>query len=311
MNQFTSSLKLLLIIFILLSIYSCGGGGETLHHDPIPPDTLIIKKVDSLNKRLTYLKISKFNEVSFLGETKHDPVLRFRVTNKTKDSVSGVYFFKINKYTNLIMKDPTNYFTDEICAVLESLSSHKKSNTVLQAIKSLKIQAETTFFKALKVEITNLEKILFELIYALYEIKKIEAKNIKILVRGYADKAGSNTFPIDTLDKKYNYKTIVIKPIKVGRRGKIPYFKYQKKDTIINIGDTNNRYNNLELPNLRAEFIRKEIIQQTIDTSICNVGKATLDVEVLEGHTFDDKVDSVLRKVDIFIHFYYDKMPKK
>lgn len=262
---------------------------------PAIPSDKLPEKIDKINTKLTYLEVVKSSDITIIGEKKS-----FRYKIKTKDSVSGVYFFKKGKYDEMVLSDPTSFTnTMDFCDLFEELGTF--NDPILEALLESDIKVKFPIASIFNVEIASFENILFELLYSLYEIRKIKANRIQVLLRGYADKA-QNSFKDSLKKAPYHYDTIKMKPVADSDRGRHLYKNYKAVDSTVIIGE---EYDNLELAYLRAHFIKEDVLGRTIGANDCQNIALTPEISVLEGQDFKNVEDKKLRKVDVYVNFYF------
>lgn len=292
-----------IIISIIGIGIGIGGLGLTYFLDLLPePPSLpeptqqeiqeqVEKKIIEINSKLSFLQMKRAGEIIRIGGK--EPTLQYSID--FQDSISGLHFFKKQKYSELELKDPTRPPSDEICRILDEIKVLE--NPILTSLKEININSGFSFLDALTIEGNNLEKVLFEFIFALYEVQDIEANKIEILIRGYADNSNSG-WKDPLLPSPYEYKTITIKPVIPEDRDRHTYYAYQIKDSIQVIG---NYFSNEKLPNLRAQYIKDEFISRQ-----CPQKKKNIEIIILEGKAFKNRNNPHLRKVDVNINLYFN-----
>ena len=252
------------------------------------------KEIAQINSKLLFTEISTSHDV-FIENEKPQLKLRFDL----KDSISGIHFFEEQKYNQLKTKDKTRFQTAKLCDVINSLKELK--NPIIESIKELDIEVKASLFGYLDVNVANLENIVVELIYSMFKASKIKAKKIKILLRGYADKTKYGwSLPLEP--KPYYYDTIVRYPVIQKDKGRKYNFNYSKIEENYII---DKHYSNQHLPNLRAKFIEDEFIS-TIIYKCTDETEKLIELKILDGKEFKDTENEKLRKVDIFIHFFFE-----
>jgi len=266
--------------------------------NPVLPLDNLPEKINKINKKLTYLEVVQSTDIHINGEKKS---LRYKI--KAKDEVSGIYFFKLGKYDELELTDPTSFSnTIDFCNLFEELGTFDAP--ILKALLESDIKVNFPIASVFNVEIANFENILFELLFSLYEMEKIKSDRIQILLRGYADMA-QDSFKDSLKKKPYDYRSIKMKPIAASDKSRKLPKNYELGDTTVIIGD---EYNNLELTYLRAHFIKDDILDRTIGAGDCQNIAVKPEIIVLEGKEFKDIKNKKLRKVDVYVNFYFDEL---
>lgn len=125
-----------------------------------------------------------------------------------------------------------------------------------------------------------------------------------VYVRGYADGVhGKNKERrLGKLDPDYNYFKIDLHPsIKSSRNPLIFNRKAVAIPVPISNKVTKGYYNNQDLPNLRARFLKEDIIEPIIQGC---VNPTKPDISILEGYEFSKSKKSSDRKVQAFVLIY-------
>jgi hypothetical protein len=251
------------------------------------------ERVSEINKRLTYteLKPSRFLNVS--SEEGDIYVITLR-REYLRDS--NTYYF--NKYQYVIESggDFSRIPEEEICVVVDSLQKSGKEK-IKEIIKRMKISVEFSFFRLFKLKAEELQEIIAELYYSIASLGKDYP--VDIYVKGYADgyKYGW-TMPFTEIPR-YRYNSIDYLP--AMDTSSLNPFEYSSVAKQYNFD--NKVYNNRDLPNLRAFFVKNDMIEPLIK----RCSNKIRSVRILEGYEFSkDTIDPMERKVQIFIRHLKD-----
>lgn len=282
-----------LVLGMLLLLYYSIAPPKPVPPKPVPKPN-VQKKIENLNLKLIYLNVEQSRDIFITGE---NPTFQYKI--RIKENAEGVYFFKLGKYDELTTDEPNLLYTNDYCEIFEALGTF--DNPLLKAIKdNLEINAKFEL-GMFSFEIPNIESLILELLYIFYELEKIEADRIQVLVRGHADKA-SSTWKGYLKSYPYNYTQINMKPIESTEIGRNFYKNYQAKDSTFKI---NSSFSNLELAYLRAKYIEEDVLGRTIGSGDCEI--VPDEISILQGKEYPNIENENLRRVDVFINFYFKK----
>ena len=152
--------------------------------------------------------------------------------------------------------------------------------------------------RAVEFEIGGDRDTLTSIVYAvltLWDAVKNDYGKFNILVRGYADR-GAAGFE-GKIMAKYPYQEVSVFPLK---NSPDPFLTtYVRRLTSKRLGET---YKNADLPNLRATFLKHEVIDQFLDE--CRLHRPdVLDSVVLDGAVVDT-TEPDYRTIDIYFYAY-------
>jgi hypothetical protein len=260
--------------------------------------------VDKLNNKLDYLSISipdDLHRVSLLNEN-----------GKSEDSIPTQYVISVqDKYVGKVSIFNAKEY------VMNLWSEKHKGNEPLKLCEAIDktLKADDKIFKAIQdsdvkmslsvalwgvvnpgVEFKLPEIAQIELAGVLRELLSIKAKKVEVLIKGYAD-GQSGPWKKNLLAFPHHYNSInVYQPFKPEL---INWLEYNREESPLSIPET---YTNEELPDLRAQFVKHELIESSLRH--CE-GNTETEVHILKGQS--DKTSKIYepdRKVEIFINLY-------
>jgi hypothetical protein len=270
MNRTLSTI--LTLLSLLVSFNSCGRGG-----DP-PPSISMPEAIKALNERLAYTQVIPRNAplvCSSDQRTVYEIALRDSFLYNT-------YFFNVYEY---VIETGGNVNGD-VCQFISSVQENKQDK-IADIIKKLELEANFSVFK-----LGGLQHILAEIYAVLGTLgQKYE---IEIYIKGYADGYQSD-WTRDLKPKPYNFNLIKYHPTtQLGSKNPIFYDRANQQDHKID----SLRYRNKDLPFLRGQFVKQDLIDPFV--SIC--AKKVKKTYLLEGYEFSKETkDSLKRKVQIFV----------
>jgi hypothetical protein len=184
-----------------------------------------------------------------------------------------------------------------LCGTLDKMLEEKDG--ILQALKDSNVRQSLSVslfgFVNIGVEFSLPQKWLVELASVIRKMVGLKAKRIEILIRGFAD---GQTHPWqERLQDGYPYnKVLVYEPLEAWR---VNWFDYVRAEDPVGIP---NPYTNDDLPDLRARFVREEIIERLLKD--CEFSAET-EVHILKGRADKgDAIDEKQRKTMIFVNIY-------
>lgn len=270
MNRTLSTI--LTLLSLLVSFNSCGGRGGD-------PAISMPEAIEALNKRLTYTQVIKRN-APLVCNSDQSTIYEIAL----KDSfLYNTYFF--NKYEYVI--ETGGNVNGDICKFISSVQE-KKQDKIADILKKLELDVNFSFFK-----LGGLQHILAEIYAVLGTLgQKYE---IEIYIKGYADgyqsdwKRSLKQTPYDFNRLKYHPTT---QP--AGSLNPISYDREKQLDHQIEA----NQYGNKDLPFLRGQFVKQDLI----DPFVVRCAKKVKKTYLLEGYEFSKETkDSLKRKVQIFV----------
>jgi len=192
------------------------------------------------------------------------------------------YLFEAYEYTLETGGDSTRLPIQDICQFINR--DYDEKSPLLEAIRRIPIDYSVLVGPgSIKV---SLNALVIELAYAIMKTARTAGPCIEVLVKGYAD--GQMAFwerPLKA--ERYNYQNISFYP-RLDRYSENP-FEYIRK---IGTYQVPQNYRNQDLPNLRAMFVKEEMI----DPFISQCGHLTAEqVHILEGYEFLHR-DPTVRK---------------
>ncbi|HEY0020140.1 MAG TPA: hypothetical protein VGC13_27845 [Longimicrobium sp.] len=202
--------------------------------------------------------------------------------------VGEPYLFRLREYWIEIGNDPEKIHTPAICSRLDSILDSRLP--VAEIVKDLNLEFGAKVGPTIG---TSLETFV-DLWIMSTRYSRIRNSRALIAVRGYAD--GERSRWTDTLRSKYLYEHIAVLP--PADPGNDVASEYRMAESTIEIQDR--VYDNTTLPDLRAEFVKREIIARTL--SMC--GGYESDVRVIKGHTFATADQPQERKVQVFVYLF-------
>jgi hypothetical protein len=275
--------KFKLRIFVLLGIVSAIAVitiALTIGHDRV----LEFEQLRTqLNSELKYSSLER-SYVNF--DDKNKPIANYIINER----VGEPYPFKVMEY--MFATGGMNLPKLGICDRLETID---RANTI-----SLENFLQDANLKV-TAGLTTLQSE-FDLAKILKRFLSKKPSRIDILVKGAADGTDSNW--TKDIDSHYNFTTAdVFRPVHIDSPNPILYSNEFKTINVSSSG----KYNNNNLANLRAMFVRKDIIEQQviegcakyIDPEI----RSKVNVKILEGYTGKEK-NPGLRKAEVYLQIY-------
>lgn len=270
---------------------------------PLPVNDLQ-QTARQINNRVTYWKIAPIrlsfkaapqtsrlkNQITLanLG-CSSEPKAQFVITPQS--TAEGLAFqFSAYEYTFETGGDPTKLPNTDICEFINSRYDEK--SPFLEALKRVNIEYSIPVGPGkFKVSINELSA---ELIYAIMALHKAAGSCTEVLVKGYAD--GQITpWALPIKSGKYQYQYLEVYPA-VDPQSQNP-LEYKHELSPYPIGDS---YDNRKLPNLRAEFVKEELIRPMLKA--CNTWKE-ISVQIIDGYEFS-QWNPEDRKVQIYVMIF-------
>jgi hypothetical protein len=255
------------------------GTGEQL-----PPPEELNYIVEETNKRLTTSKILA-GEVGIEGTR---PAARFSIETDHPNS-----YFESMEYT--IETGGANNPAQIICNLIEKIDQGDKS-PILEALDRINaevgISPTGVAFKA-----NGPLRAIVEVLFAIRAVTDVPKKKAQILIRGFADAERSKwEREQETQDYRFN-RIMALYPVKEELQSyNQQNFESHRKPIAIP-----DKYNNSHLPDLRAEFFRRDFVLRMLKS--CDMGDR-VDVYILKGYAFKKKHDVKERRVDIQVNLF-------
>jgi len=285
-----SKLYLVGILSMVLIIYSCSTPKEKKSKEGYEIEKNIFEDVDKLvediNSRLHYLQVKKIKVPTIKGSYYSS---QYVITVKDQH-MKSVFFFDIYEYTMVTGGDPTAIPTSEICSIIEEL--YDRPEPIFELVRKLQVNGSLTAFKFLNLEIENIQEVVVELLYSIRKFYDLRTKQADIFVKGYAD-GETSSWQKQLMPYPYNYTNVDYHPtLNVGSLNPVSYSTAINSMTI-----TSGFYKNIHLPNLRANFVSKDLILPFLN-SCSNLNPK---VSVIEGFEFRTPNQPLNRKAQVFI----------
>ncbi len=242
------------------------------------------KCIRKLNMRLTYFEVMSKPKFSILGQ---GPMEEYEI--KLRQEYSGkIQYFDSKMYTIQNIERP------DLCAIIDTIQN-TGSEKIIDVLKRMNINADISLGKIVNLKADGLQYLIPELQCILGVVGKDYP--VDIYIRGFAD--GYRTEWEGTIKNNpvYSYDSIPYLPtIDIGLESP---FRYASKESFYHL-PKNGTYTNKDLPNLRAMFVKKQVVEPLIEDSTCS--KKVSSVHILDGFEYEKNThDSMLRKVQIFI----------
>jgi hypothetical protein len=244
-------------------------------------------QIKQINDRLTFAEIKPTSNLH-IGTRGSGNIYEISIR---EGQIKDQYFFNEKKY--IIIKGGeklSGVSGNEICTIIDSIDN-AADDKVLDVIKRLKLGAEISAGPA-KFNIDGIEG-LIEMAYAAYSASQIDSVNIYI--KGFADGYFGDDWlaPLDTV-QEYRFNNIEYLPSTEKSSYNPVHYSATPGQYLIK----GNLYHNKDLPNLRAQFIKKDMILPMCEAC----PKKIRSVQILEGFEFPKGThDPTERKVQIFI----------
>lgn len=276
MNIKNHSNAYIVILSTLLVLSLC------LHLFSVPQSVSFKDKVAQINQRLTYTEISPSSFLSISNQGIHE---QYEISLR-KEFLTNTYLF--SKYQYII----EGVEFSEVCAIVDSLRNNQREK-IKHIIERIKISAAFSAFSFFKIQ-SELQVIIAEIYYAIASLGK--GYPVDIYIKGFADGYKEDWKRPLNERKRYKYTTIDYLPtLDIHSFNPIHYSDKAEKYTIVN-----DSFSNKDLPNLRAAFIKEDVIRPAIEQCSNNIR----NIHLLEGYEFSkDSINKMERKVQIFIRY--------
>jgi hypothetical protein len=239
-----------------------------------------------LQRELRYTRLARNGAPILHGQ----PTISEYVLTLKEPPVGDPYFFELKQYVITTGGDISKIPTASICAVMDEM--FEQQTPLAEALKHARVELG---LKAgpLGLTIGSSAEPVIELWYALRKFAEIQDSKVVIVVRGYAD--GQHSSWSDTLmGPPYDYQRIaVLPPVDTLSLNPVRFFF---RDSVLFLPD--HKYTNTLLPDLRAEFVRRELIMPFLE----RCGEFDTDVRVMKGFAYSDPDRPDQRKVQVYIY---------
>jgi hypothetical protein len=197
------------------------------------------------------------------------------------------YLFESCEYTLETGGDLTKVTTSNICDFINERYTEKYP--LLEAMREASIEISGP--RGVVSAKLPAGEVAVELAYMLIKVIRASGSCAEVLVKGYAD--GQMTeWTRELKSGKYHYLEIPIYPM--TNPGSENPFEYVRNIEIRHVPES---YSNRDLPNLRAMFVRDNLIVPFL--SACNTW-GNVQVSILEGYEFTDW-NPLERKVQVYL----------
>jgi hypothetical protein len=240
-----------------------------------------------LNSELSYSTLEK-SSLNFSDKSSLLPVANYII--KVNERAGEPYPFKVMEY--MFETGGMSLPKLGICDRLETIDrDNNKSLEEFLKDANIKVTAGLTTLQS-DVDIAKILK----------RFLSKKPNRIDILVKGGAD--ATSTDWTKNIDLAYNFTTEnVFPPVNPKSRNPTRYSKTLKP---INVS-SNGKYKNNNLANLRAMFVVRDIIKETVIDgclkSIDSEIRSKVHVNILEGYTGKEK-NAGLRKAEVYLQIY-------
>jgi len=241
----------------------------------------------AIQPQLNYLRINKDNTVI----NGRNPDYRY-VIDITGYKLYDTYLFETQKYTFETGED-FNRFNTNICAAIDTDKMQFLTNPALEYffknVSSLKLKTTHWFIP--------------ELVYVIVQAYNLQPKKLDILIKGYAD--GQREPWEEYLQPiPYHYTEInILEKLNPNLKNSTRYKNTVKRFFIPK------KYKNHHLPNLRAQFIKSDILSYFLDQCREKLAELEYNIFILNGDEYE-YMDEKQRKVQFFLHFYENCSPQ-
>jgi hypothetical protein len=222
-----------------------------------------------------------------------DPTI-FRISRSGKQNFGNLF---LNEHYDIIYKPNANHELGSYLCDLANEFVRERRRAQADFFPSFTLRTGLTV--PISFEIGADRETLRGIVQGLMTLWDFLAMNdygkFNILVRGYADRGAAFQRPVMP---EYPYHDVSYLPL--ARQPDPLLAVYVRRPQTKNIGNT---YSNSELPNLRATFLKREVIDRFLDE--CRLSRRPLTPEsvVLDGAVIDVK-DPEYRTIDLYFYAY-------
>jgi len=267
---------------------------------PFPRDE-VNKTVEEVNQRVMYWSMEPSHII--LHSSRQSSRLRMQAGSRSlgcaeqpkaqfvisiKDLYrDSAYLFEACEYTLETGGDPTKVTTSNICDFINERYTGKYP--LLEAMREASIEIPGP--RGIRFAKLPAGEAAVELAYMLIKVIRASGSCAEVLVKGYAD--GQMTEWARVLKPgRYYYREIPIYPMIDPGSGNS--FGYVRNAEMHHIPES---YTNRDLPNLRAMFVKEDLIAPFL--SACNTW-GNVQISILEGYEFTDW-NPLERKVQVYL----------
>jgi hypothetical protein len=241
--------------------------------------------METANSRLKFIDIVPGN--TWIPEER--PLASYAITNKSQ--ASGVYLFDTKDYT--IETGGINVPARELCTLLHALMSETSRVPLAEALRGIDLEGSVGG-PILKLAARGKLELLIEYLYSIKAIGSIQNRRIQILIKGYAD--GKSTDWSRPLVANFAYdKIFVLPPVNPNSLNPTQYRGAPQ------IFQVSNPYRNKDLPDLRAQFVKDDLIEPVLEQC---PGASPANVKILKGYEFSRPGNPNLRRVEIQLNVF-------
>lgn len=241
--------------------------------------------MEQTNSRLTFTRV--IPGVSWIdGES---PRASYTITNN--HGFSEVYLF--DKYAYTIETGGRDQAAREFCSLFQTLKSTQSRSPLIEAFRHVELTGSLDG-KAFELGVKGKGDLIVEILYAIRSFLDLRSTRIDILVKGYAD--GTHGGWGRPFLPQYAYRRIdVLPPVNPNSLNPMVYRRASRPLEIPN------PYKNNHLPDLRAEFVKRDLIEPVLGQC---PGTSTTLVKILKGYEFTKPDSPNLRRVEVQVNIF-------
>lgn len=287
----------LILSLIAFVIFAVNGLPQIKKNVPLPEQE-VHQTVDDIRQRSSFVRLT---EGFLVFDDERKPKFQYLLTLEPRSDrpEDAIYLFPVKKYiieTN--NGDQTLIPTAGLCSLVDAIYDRK--DPILEALKEVKVGGKVTVpiwkIGNGEVELSNLTPLLVELLYSIRKFAELKSTHAEFMVKGYADgKLSDWSEPL--LAKPYDYTEINLYPAAVDPNS-ITQNIYHRLESPKFVSAT---YVNNDLPNLRANFVKKELIDPYL--GLCT-SAVKPESHILEGRANMKPDEPFERKVQVYIMIY-------
>jgi hypothetical protein len=298
------SFSTLTAIVLLLLIVAC--------NPPVIGQDEAIRAVEDVIKAIPENShLAKFDTIdnkTILGKAAGNPSRLYRITHNQLEKESTT-LFPVNEYApdfgpNYAQTIGNTNICQKVKALREKASNAEEWRKYLKGI-SVEITSPPILGTTAKVKFTKLD-LLVDLVRKILPIGAIPGE-IKIFVRGFADRCqNSINCEIGSLLDGYRYDSVNVHPFSDKNKRNPEASGYKEQTELVLSSNSNGKFTNEHLPNLRANFFIKEFLKESVTN--CKIPGFSQEVGILQGRVDPRESNNPLgRKVEVYVAVY----PKK
>jgi hypothetical protein len=293
------SIGVFIIVGMLAFIWIYRGGkigrdltiNETIEHLnqrvsllKVEPSQLILRGPDRSHsfRSIGKLQLNLFSQEEVINQPKSQFVISIK-----DNSTLPFYLFDVPEYAFATGGDLTSIPTSQICKFIDE--EYDEKIPLMESIKKIPIDVSIKrWFLDVKGQVPDM---IVQLIYIIRKIYKQANSRVEILVKGYAD--GQMTeWERPLRPGRYAYREIEVYP--KFKPDSLNPLEYVYSTTTVSVPPT---YANKDLPNLRARFVKEDLIDPFL--AGCSTPQ-NVTTHILDGYEFAE-INQNKRKVQIFI----------